>query len=331
MVRQFLTILVLSLFAPAALIAQDDIDGSSDHPDFPRIAGSTIIGYAYSSFDEAGYLEGVGEEFEQNFAAGEVTQLLYQIPLDISPAGALLNYKAAFDETGEFQEHYICRRGACDDKLSRNYIWSDGQRFDTIFSNANNSIFGSNFQNQNYLSGTITADTGVFTVSLYTVKTKRAKSSGDRELAANQTVVVLRIVKTEAFEADLEVVAADEISSEISTSGHVALYGLFFETDSDVLIDTSTPALEEVANFLRTSPDVKVYVVGHTDFVGDVGYNQDLSLRRANSIAQNLASDYGIDASRITPLGAGLAAPVSTNRTPEGRAQNRRVELVERE
>lgn len=70
-------------------------------------------------------------------------------------------------------------------------------------------------------------------------------------------------------------------------------------------------------------------IVGHTDAKGALDYNRDLSQRRARSIVEALARDYGIERARLTPLGVGMAAPVATNRTDQGRALNRRVELVD--
>ncbi|MBM7068786.1 OmpA family protein [Actibacterium sp. 188UL27-1] len=327
-VQRLLMMFVLCCSIPGFVMAQDDMAGASDHPEFPRIAGSVIAGYAPTSFDEGAHIKGTPDDFTVEYAAGDVTKIMYLLPLDQSPASAFLNYETAFNALGEFEPYFTCRRGECDKNLGGKFVWKKAHRFDTIFINPATYFFeyAQNRINQVYLAGQVTAASGVYDVAMYAAEAPKT----NREFTGGQTVVVLQIVKSEKFEAELEIVAASEINSEISQSGHVTLYGLFFETDSDVLIDTSKPALDEVAAFLSASPDVNVYVVGHTDNVGDVAYNQDLSLRRANAISQNLARDYGIDEGRILPLGAGLAAPVSTNKTEEGRALNRRVELVER-
>lgn len=308
--------------------AQEDMEGASDHPEIPRIAGSIIAGYGYASFDEVAYLEGTDEDLVQNYAAGEVTKLLYLLPPDQSSTAAFLNYQEAFEELGEFEPYYSCRRGRCDPAFGKNFVWRQENRFETNIRNLNTYFFNYKhlYQNQVYLAGQLKAESGTYLVSVFAAETTRDRP----EFVEGQTLVVLQVVKTEEFESDLEVVAADEIGAEINASGHVALNGLFFETDKDVLESASKPALDEIANFLTLSPEVNVYVVGHTDNVGDVAYNQDLSQRRAASIVSNLVDEYGIDAGRITALGAGLAAPVATNKTEDGRALNRRVELVER-
>jgi outer membrane protein OmpA-like peptidoglycan-associated protein len=74
---------------------------------------------------------------------------------------------------------------------------------------------------------------------------------------------------------------------------------------------------------------MKVLVVGHTDNVGTFVFNTDLSQRRAAAVVNVLASRFGIARERLTPFGVSFAAPVASNRTEEGRAKNRRVELVE--
>jgi outer membrane protein OmpA-like peptidoglycan-associated protein len=91
----------------------------------------------------------------------------------------------------------------------------------------------------------------------------------------------------------------------------------------------SAPTMEEIAKLMRANPQTRLRVVGHTDDHGAAAYNLDLSKRRAASVAQELVSKYGIAASRLDSFGAGLYAPLMSNQTEDGRAQNRRVELVE--
>ena len=105
---------------------------------------------------------------------------------------------------------------------------------------------------------------------------------------------------------------------------------MFFDTGNDQLTAESAPALGEIAKALIALPELKLYVVGHTDNVGSIASNQDLSNRRAKSVAANLVKDYGVASDRLVPIGVGLAAPVTSNKTEEGKALNRRVELVER-
>ena len=79
---------------------------------------------------------------------------------------------------------------------------------------------------------------------------------------------------------------------------------------------------------LKQRPELKLHVVGHTDNVGGVDANMGLSKRRAESVVAALASNYGVNRARLTGNGVASLAPVKTNTTEEGRAKNRRVELV---
>ena len=102
---------------------------------------------------------------------------------------------------------------------------------------------------------------------------------------------------------------------------------LLFATDSDRLRGDLVADLRVVAASLRDYPNSTVRVVGHTDSTGDAGYNQDLSLRRADTVASVLRSE-GVSPARLRVSGQGEAQPVASNATATGRAQNRRVEII---
>ena len=90
----------------------------------------------------------------------------------------------------------------------------------------------------------------------------------------------------------------------------------------------SAPALKEIATLLQREPTLKLLVVGHTDSVGDYTANLVLSDKRAAAVIQALTTTHGVAATRLRPAGAGMMSPVATNQTEDGRAKNRRVELV---
>jgi outer membrane protein OmpA-like peptidoglycan-associated protein len=96
-----------------------------------------------------------------------------------------------------------------------------------------------------------------------------------------------------------------------------------------VLKPESGPALAEVAAVLKGAPSLRLYVVGHTDSAGQAASNGELSERRAAAAVKALVERHGVAVDRLTPKGVGPFAPVGSNRTEEGRAKNRRVELVE--
>lgn len=117
---------------------------------------------------------------------------------------------------------------------------------------------------------------------------------------------------------------------ELTERGRVAIYGVLFDHDSERLRSDSQPQLQQIAALLRQQPRLRALVVGHTDASGRPEYNRELSQRRARSVVNALVGEHGIVSERLLAEGVGMAAPVASNASEQGRALNRRVELVER-
>jgi len=118
------------------------------------------------------------------------------------------------------------------------------------------------------------------------------------------------------------------LSSGLAGSGHAVVNGILFDTGKADLKPESAPALDEVAKLLKQDAKLKLYVVGHTDNAGALAANLDLSKRRAAAVVQSLVTQHGVAADRLQAYGNGPYAPLATNDTEDGRAVNRRVELV---
>jgi len=114
----------------------------------------------------------------------------------------------------------------------------------------------------------------------------------------------------------------------IMADGRVATHGILFNTGSDQIRGESKPTLDMIGQMLQQHPDLKLTIEGHTDNVGNAAANQTLSDKRAAAVRAFLISNYQIDASRLASKGYGATKPAASNDTPEGRQQNRRVELV---
>lgn len=114
----------------------------------------------------------------------------------------------------------------------------------------------------------------------------------------------------------------------IAESGRVATQGIYFDTGSDRIRPESSPTLKEIGQMLKEHPDLKLTIEGHTDNVGAAATNQTLSEKRAEAVRQALVQGYGVEAARLSAKGLGATKPVGSNDTPEGRQNNRRVELV---
>lgn len=119
-----------------------------------------------------------------------------------------------------------------------------------------------------------------------------------------------------------------DFSQAIAASGRYVTHGILFDTDSDRLKPESAYAIQSVAKGLAASPDLKLLVEGHTDGSGNAAHNMDLSKRRAEAVKSVLVSQFNIDAARLTTSGLGATKPLDSNDTPQGRAQNRRVEFA---
>jgi outer membrane protein OmpA-like peptidoglycan-associated protein len=120
----------------------------------------------------------------------------------------------------------------------------------------------------------------------------------------------------------------EKIEQSLATAGRAAVYGIYFTFGSAKIRDESEPVLKEIADTMKKHPSWILNVEGHTDNIGGNASNQDLSNRRAAAVRLALVERYQILPGRLAPVGFGASRPKGTNETLEGRALNRRVELV---
>jgi OmpA-OmpF porin, OOP family len=140
---------------------------------------------------------------------------------------------------------------------------------------------------------------------------------------------ILEIIEKKAMSQDVKAGAA-AMSEGLKATGHVAVYGINFDPDKAEIRPDAEATIAEIAKLLQQDSSLKLFVVGHTANVGDVEAGLKLSQARAEAVVRYLTAKYGIQAARLSSFGAGPYCPVSTNLTEEGRARNRRVELVQR-
>lgn len=137
----------------------------------------------------------------------------------------------------------------------------------------------------------------------------------------------LWIIESAAMEQSI-VADPKAMGDDIERTGRVAIYGIYFDTDSYKIKPESDPTLKAISDLLTSKSNLNVYVVGHTDMTGDFDHNMKLSENRAKAVVDALVKDYSISAKRLIAKGVGPLSPVSTNKTDEGKQLNRRVELV---
>jgi OOP family OmpA-OmpF porin len=137
----------------------------------------------------------------------------------------------------------------------------------------------------------------------------------------------LYVVEKQAMSQDITA-NAEALSNDLKSTGHTAVYGIYFDTGKSEIKPESDAALTEIAKLLTGDATLKLHVVGHTDNVGTMDANLKLSQARAEAVVQALTTKHGIAAARLRAAGVGPLAPVASNDSDEGRAKNRRVELV---
>lgn len=328
-----------------------DIEGGEDHPLLKRYADSYMVVYQQKSFDEFTFplsnLELVGE---WNYAGvnpyapkkvktieGPYTRLVYLIPVDRSPLEIVRNYQDEILGLGG-RVLYECKREECGGDHGRGIGRSNSGKTSLAmilrplerlglkdYSQGYCSTIG-NIMDQRYLVAEL-PDVGAYiSVHTYTIE-----SFGYTNCNAfiGRTVAVVDIVEGKPREKNMVTVEASDMAQQISETGSVSLYGIFFDTNSATVKDDSEATLQEIAKLFQQQPDLNLLVVGHTDNEGAFEYNMNLSQNRAQSVVDELSAKYGVSPERLVPVGVSYASPVSSNATAEGQALNRRVELVE--
>ena len=135
----------------------------------------------------------------------------------------------------------------------------------------------------------------------------------------------LIVVEREAMKQN---VTASDMLNALNTQGHVTLY-INFDTGKSVIKPESRPVIDQIVSLMKDNPDIKIGVEGHTDNVGDFKKNKILSENRAKAVVSAIVKQ-GVNASRLSAAGFGQDKPIANNNTEEGRAKNRRVELVKK-
>ena len=271
-----------------------------DHPLVKRYPGSEIRKYIQKEFDEV--LLPLGKAEKKNFEnsriiQGKVTAIDYKYPKGRSTVEVYKNYEEGLLKAG-FEVLYQCGDTACGKggpaDMHLKYRW-------TCFE-------------QRHLSAKLPRDEGDIYINLHVCK------GVDR--------AYVTVIESKPMEMGLVEVDADALLNDIERSGHASIYGVYFDTGKSEVKPESKQALGEIAKLLDNKPDLKLYIVGHTDNVGKLDYNKNLSIRRAVEVEKVLSEEYNIDPGRLHPEGVGPLAPILSNTTDSGRAKNRRVELV---
>ncbi len=332
---QVLLAAALALFGAslpvAGVVAQQEVPGARDFPLIKRYEGSRLIGYDTKSYDAVKLIVGKlsvganGQPSPEGWRTleGQHTRLLYLAPRQRSSLEVFRNYERDLTAKG-FTILFKCS--------GEDECQSFGAEINRVLYPAtaalqNNDISKIAFNvpiEPRYLAATLTTPEGPVAVSLY-VATESGNAFPETK---DRVAVLLDVVQDKPMDEKMVTVDAAKMAQDIDTTGRVALYGLYFDTDKAELKQESAPSLAEIGKLLTAQPALKIYIVGHTDNAGGFDYNMGLSQRRAKSVVDKLIQSYGIAPDRLKPVGAGLIAPVASNDEEAGRSKNRRVEII---
>ena len=302
-----LGVLILSVAAVPPYLAAD-VAGSADYPGIGRFAGSEIKAYQVENY--GGTVLAIGPvksaadvEKTSRKVEGKITRIVYRVPPGAAALEVFRNFEARVGEAG------------CE----------------TIFSGGPGEIRPYDFK---YKHPVEILDEISMSDEIHYLAAK--KTVGGAEVYLSVLVsphsggdgLRVRLIAAETKAMEMQMVDAEKMRLEIGETGKVALYGIYFDHDKAIVKPESEPTLDEIAKLLGAAPSLKLIVVGHTDNAGSFDYNIDLSRRRAKAVVNALVADYGIAQNRLRSEGVGYLAPAASNDTEEGRALNRRVELV---
>jgi OmpA-OmpF porin, OOP family len=330
-------IILIGLFMPLTVSTSlaADLPGAKDHPLLKRFGGSDIIAYDSKRFVEYDLQTSTFVNFDltakkREYASpplhleGALTRLWYESPGDTSSVELLRNY--ANELTGQGFE--ILYDSTKDDTAVKwnNYLTPFGS-MDMKNARSTYVFYAADNKGIKVLTAKKARDAGDMYVSVTTVGWDKDDQVYKSKRGAYAAV---DIIEVKAMAQNMVTVKAEEMAKSISTSGRIALYGIHFDFNKAEIKPESKATLEEIAKMLKAEANLALHVVGHTDNVGSHEFNLGLSKRRAEAVVAALTNDYGINVNRLSANGVASLAPVAVNTTEEGRAKNRRVELVPR-
>lgn len=296
---------------------QTDIEGGKDHPLISRFEGSVIEFYDHKNYDEytlvLGFTEEEGQVEEVLIIEGEVTRIQYSTKGDHSVFEIYKNYELAL-ESANFTTLFTWS-----DKLAKQPGWEFW--FYNYFGEINKMVSPYDHPDgrmgfRYHVASGLNEGRNVYIV-LYV-------SSDDD---TDWILTTVDVIEEKPMETGL--VTAVTIDKGLKMTGHAVLEGLFFDTGKSTLQIESDAALKNIAEYVNSNQDKKFFIVGHTDNTGDFTSNMTLSEERAKAVMNELINKYGVNTDQLEAYGVSYLSPVSSNSSDEGKARNRRVEIVE--
>lgn len=318
-------------FTVTTWAASSDLPGSKDHPLVSRYAGSFIIGYKQEEYGDTevplspAFLDAGRRGFAKlERYEGKRTRILYMAPPERTSLEVMRNYQEALTKVGA-NTLFQCVREQCGVQFYSAYYADIASLRKLKGQTGAEYAYGYNVEDERFIAAQIPRSTGDAYVMVFTAMQENAAIPD----AGKRVATFVEIIETKSMDRNMVKIDAVAMEKGLKAEGKIALYGILFDTDQVEIKPESKPQLEEMAKFLHAEPALKVYIVGHTDNQGTLDHNVGLSQRRAEAVVKALSSDFGIDSHRLMSKGLANFAPVASNQSEEGRAKNRRVELVE--
>lgn len=318
-----------------------DLPRLNDISNIKRFAGSVLVYRNDVAYDEVAFPTGKSL-YENNklsasksiARAGQRAMLVYITPANRSPLEVIRNYQQDLRATG-FKPVFECAEEDCGNasafSTSNNFNFANLLFKDSVFTSARGAAHvcaaGAEISGFRYALLENAASGEMIAVMTWRPLVKGYAYSCPDELE-NHTSVMVFHVKAKQMEEQMTLLSAGEMSKSLSSTGKVAIYGILFDTNKADIKPESRASLEQIGALLKQQPKLRLHVVGHTDNVGALAANIDLSKRRADAVAAALSKDFGVARDRLTANGVASLAPVASNADDAGKAKNRRVELV---
>lgn len=308
-----------------------DVPDAQDHPLIKRFTGSWLLGYRHSDWEQVSLPVGMAvadrKMKEVVTLEGKVTRIVYLAPQGKSRLEVYRNYEQALAAAG-FKRRFACEKDCAD----LYFAWFNGLDVVNGFNWAKGSIPQAAGTGRYSPYSALAPEDGRFLYGTLSRAGSEVHVLLYNSVAANATTDItattLVIVEPRAMPTGQVTVDAKAMQGSLEADGKVALYGIYFDTGKAEVKPDSKPQLEQMAQLLQTQPALKVYIVGHTDNQGMLDANLALSQQRAQAVVAALSGGYKIDAKRLVARGVASLAPVASNAADDGRARNRRVELV---
>lgn len=340
-IRKIVIVLLLSF----SMLAQDsewkDAEGTTDHPLISRFKSSIIWRSESKDYDSFKFILNVDK---QPFMAkvdkvqneeGKHTKIFYKAKENSSSLEIIRSYEKElikkgfkllyFDEISADSSYNILSNIIEASALNKDLNFMSILGYGDVKKTRILTMKQERIDGNAYVS--VISMEGVFNEGKL-IKDQKGELKVD-VVKSNVVRYMLDIVETCPLESGKVKITAESIENDIKVTSHSSVYGILFDTGKTEIKQESYDILSEISRVLSNNTELKLFIVGHTDNEGTYEYNLELSKKRAEAVVKELVYKYAIDNKRLISQGVGPICPVASNKIENGKAQNRRVELVE--